>query len=200
MNSVHLFSWSLFKSSCSTMKAFLKKHKTHIKNILWGNYIKKAFAGLHLKSVKKRPRHKCSPMNFTLFLRAPFSQNPYWWLLLIFAEKPHYFSLIQNKRNFISLFFKFISSSSYIYTTLSKCQKRTVIQKRKKKKNLSMLLKVAICSRDSWKTSSSLFFLFFYFFIFLIGIHSMQHWTATMRHRVTRKETQKKITGYRKSV
>ena len=32
---------------------------------------------------------------------------------------------------------------------------------------------------------------------FLIGIHSMQ---GTMRHGVTRKEAQKKITGYRKSV
>ena len=35
---------------------------------------------------------------------------------------------------------------------------------------------------------------------FLIGVHSMQGWTATTRHGVTRKEAQKKITGYRKSV
>ena len=31
------------------------------------------------------------------------------------------------------------------------------------------------------------------FFLFLIGIHSMQGWTATMRHRVTRKEVQKRL-------
>ena len=37
-------------------------------------------------------------------------------------------------------------------------------------------------------------------FLFLIGIHSMQGWTATTRHGVTRKEAQKKITGHRKSV
>ena len=35
---------------------------------------------------------------------------------------------------------------------------------------------------------------------FLIGIHSVQGLTATTRHGVTRKKTQKKITGYRKSV
>ena len=35
---------------------------------------------------------------------------------------------------------------------------------------------------------------------FPIGIHFMQGWTATTRHGVTRKEAQKKITGYRKSV
>ena len=34
---------------------------------------------------------------------------------------------------------------------------------------------------------------------FLIGIHSMQGWTAPTSHGVTRKEAQKKITGYRKS-
>ena len=37
----------------------------------------------------------------------------------------------------------------------------------------------------------------FLFSIFLIGIHSMQGWTATTRHGVTRKKT---MTGYRKSV
>ena len=31
------------------------------------------------------------------------------------------------------------------------------------------------------------------FFFFLIGIHSMQGWTATTRHGVTRKEAQKKL-------
>ena len=30
-------------------------------------------------------------------------------------------------------------------------------------------------------------------FFFLIGIHSMQGWTATMRHRVPRKEAQKRL-------
>ena len=40
----------------------------------------------------------------------------------------------------------------------------------------------------------------FLFIFFLIWIHSMQGWTATMRCGVTRKEAQKKITGYRKSV
>ena len=39
-----------------------------------------------------------------------------------------------------------------------------------------------------------------FFFFFLIGIHSMQGWTATTRHGVTTKKAQKKITGYRKSV
>ena len=37
-------------------------------------------------------------------------------------------------------------------------------------------------------------------FFFLIGIHSMQGETATMRHGVTRKEAQKNVTGHRKSV
>ena len=35
---------------------------------------------------------------------------------------------------------------------------------------------------------------------FLIGIHSMQGWTAAMRHGVTRKRSTKKIAAYRKSV
>ena len=35
---------------------------------------------------------------------------------------------------------------------------------------------------------------------FLIGIHSMQGETATMRHGVTRKRSTKKIAAYRKSV
>ena len=35
---------------------------------------------------------------------------------------------------------------------------------------------------------------------FLIGIHSMQGWTSTKRHKVTRKKGQKKITAYKKSV
>ena len=30
-------------------------------------------------------------------------------------------------------------------------------------------------------------------FFFLIGIHSMQGWTATTRHRVTRKKAQKRL-------
>ena len=40
----------------------------------------------------------------------------------------------------------------------------------------------------------------FYFFFFLNGIHSMQDRTATTRHEITRKEAQKKIAGYRKSI
>ena len=40
----------------------------------------------------------------------------------------------------------------------------------------------------------------FYFFSFLIGIHSMQGRTATTRHEITRKEAQKKIAGYIKSI
>ena len=35
---------------------------------------------------------------------------------------------------------------------------------------------------------------------FLIGIYSMQVWTATTRHGVTRKRSTKKIKAYRKSV
>ena len=35
---------------------------------------------------------------------------------------------------------------------------------------------------------------------FLIEIHSMQGWTAAMRHGVTRKRSTKKIAAYRKSV
>ena len=35
---------------------------------------------------------------------------------------------------------------------------------------------------------------------FLIGIHSMQGWTVTTRHGVTRKRSTKKITAYRKSI
>ena len=34
-----------------------------------------------------------------------------------------------------------------------------------------------------------------WFFFFLIGIHPMQGWTATMRHGVTRKEAQKRLQG-----
>ena len=40
----------------------------------------------------------------------------------------------------------------------------------------------------------------FTFFFFLNGIHSMQDQTATTRHEITRKEAQKKIAGYRKSI
>ena len=36
--------------------------------------------------------------------------------------------------------------------------------------------------------------------VFLLGIHSMQGWTATMRHGITRKKSTKKITTYRESV
>ena len=39
----------------------------------------------------------------------------------------------------------------------------------------------------------------FYFLFFLIGIHTMQGWTAPTRHDKKKKST-KKITGYRKSV
>ena len=37
-------------------------------------------------------------------------------------------------------------------------------------------------------------------FFFLIWIYHMQGWTATTRHGVTRKEAQKRVTGYRKFV
>ena len=37
-------------------------------------------------------------------------------------------------------------------------------------------------------------------FFFSIGIHSMQDWTATTRHRVTRKRSTKNIITYRRSV
>ena len=37
-------------------------------------------------------------------------------------------------------------------------------------------------------------------YIFLIGVHSMQGWTATTRHGVTKKKEHKKIKAYRKSV
>ena len=36
-------------------------------------------------------------------------------------------------------------------------------------------------------------FFFLFAFVFLIAIHSMQGWTATMRHGVTRKEAQKRL-------
>ena len=35
---------------------------------------------------------------------------------------------------------------------------------------------------------------------FLIGIHSMQRWTATTKHGVTKKKKHKKITPYKKYV
>ena len=47
---------------------------------------------------------------------------------------------------------------------------------------------------------SNLIFLDVETVFFLIGIHSMQDWTATKRHGVTRKRSSKKITTSRKSV
>ena len=41
---------------------------------------------------------------------------------------------------------------------------------------------------------------FYLFLFFLIGIHSMQGWTAATRHGVTRKRSTEKIIAYRKSV
>ena len=49
----------------------------------------------------------------------------------LFLQKYH-FSLVQNRRKFISLFFKFIFSSCYI-TRLSKCCKRIDIKKKQEK-------------------------------------------------------------------
>ena len=43
-----------------------------------------------------------------------------------------------------------------------------------------------VCDRCSY-------FLFWATFFFLIGIHSMQDWTATTRHAVTRNEAQKRL-------
>ena len=53
----------------------------------------------------------------------------------------------------------------------------------KSEKSIKSLLVITKSSKDGL----SEFFLFF----FLIGIHSMQVWTATIRHGVTRKRTTK---------
>ena len=54
------------------------------------------------------------------------------------------------------------------------------------------------CSEAAVCRCSSKQLVFFAFL--LIGIHSMQDWTAITRHEVTRKRNTKKITAYRKSV
>ena len=50
------------------------------------------------------------------------------------------------------------------------------------------------------KSFPATFIFIILFFIFLFGIHSLQGWTATTRHGVTRKKNHKKITAYKKSV
>ena len=50
-----------------------------------------------------------------------------------------------------------------------------------------------IITHDNHNVQSHDHDLMFFFFFFLIGIHSVQGWTATTRHGVTRKEAQKRL-------
>ena len=55
--------------------------------------------------------------------------------------------------------------------------------------------------QDCEHQKNAQFDIYIYIYIFfLIGIHTIQGWTATTRHGVTRKKSAKKIAGYRKSV
>ena len=56
-----------------------------------------------------------------------------------------------------------------------------------------------ITDRTYLKVQSCIY-LFIHFDFFLIGIHSMQAWTATTRYGVTRKRSIKKIKVNKKSV
>ena len=61
----------------------------HLRQILFFN---KA-AGLRPATLlKKRPRHRCFPVNFVKFLKTPFCIEHLWWLLLRYAGARNKFS------------------------------------------------------------------------------------------------------------
>ena len=75
----------------------------------------------------------------------------------------------------------------FLKVVLKSIQSIQVILNNSGSKQYKMNLSVNI-QANGWSNRKLVIFLFF-----LIGIHSMQGWTATTRHGVTRKKAQKRL-------
>ena len=82
-------SWKFFydRSShrrCSVGKGVLRNFGKFIGKHLRQSLFFNKFAGLRPATLlKKKLWHRCFPVNFAIFLRAPISKEHLWWLLLL---------------------------------------------------------------------------------------------------------------------
>ena len=76
---------------CSVEKVFLEISQNSQENTCARASFLIKFQARSATSLKKRPWHRCFPMNFLKFLRTPFLQNTSGRLLLYFATKSYIF-------------------------------------------------------------------------------------------------------------
>ena len=86
---------------CSVKKDILRKFTKftgkHLRQSLFFNKV----AGTACNFIKKRPWHRCFPVNFAKFLRTAFSQDTCGWLLLYFwrycwKQNPTIWLVVEN--------------------------------------------------------------------------------------------------------
>ena len=108
---------------CSVKKLFLEISQNSQKNTCARVSFLIKLQARPVTLLKKRLWHRCFPVNFMKFLRAPFSQNTSWRLLLVYDNTEHAI-LYRFRATFTSEKFLFssVKRASLHYSELSKLQ------------------------------------------------------------------------------
>ena len=93
----------------------LKLRKIHWKKLLLEPLFTKVVGPKAWNLIKKRLQHRCFPVNFALFVKKPYLQNTFGWLLLLIPLfQPRFYSLI-TLFSFFASFFSFYYCSWQIW-------------------------------------------------------------------------------------